>query len=130
MTNRDAVATMRTVRFREYGEPGDVLHLETAPAGGALPALVEIAGGGPKRVLTIADFEAAQELGVRDTFHEDRATLLSGRYQQFPEFAKLAADGRFSVPVAVTFPLEEWRTAMDISLGGQAHGKLLLLPGK
>jgi len=46
----------------------------------------------------------------------------------FPEFAQLAADGTFTVPIAGTFPLEDWRTAMDISLSGQAHGKLLLLP--
>jgi NADPH:quinone reductase-like Zn-dependent oxidoreductase len=111
------------------GGPVDVV-LDTAPVGGALPALVEIADGDPKRVLTISDVEAAQKLGVRDTFHEDRAALLSGRYRQFPEFAKLAADGRFSVPVAGTFPLEDWRTAMDISLSGHARGKLLLLPGK
>jgi hypothetical protein len=32
------------------------------------------------------------------------------------------------VPIGGTFPLEDWRTAMDISLSGQARGKLLLLP--
>jgi hypothetical protein len=31
------------------------------------------------------------------------------------------------VPVA-TFPLDDWRTAMEVSLSGQARGKLLLLP--
>jgi len=30
----------------------------------------------------------------------------------FTEFAGLAADGRFTVPAAGTFPLEDWRTAM------------------
>ena len=106
--------------------PVDVV-LNCAPVGGALPALVEIADGDPKRVLTVSDFQAAQELGVRDTFHEDPA-ILNKRYQEYPEFAQLAAAGRFLVPVAATFPLEEWRTAMDISLGGRARGKLLLLP--
>ena len=48
------------------------LVLNTAPAGGALPDLVQIAGGDPKRVLTISDFAAAQELGVRDGLHEDQ----------------------------------------------------------
>ena len=46
-----------------------------------------------------------------------------------PEFAQLAAAGRFTVPIARTFPLEEWRTALEISLSGHARGKLLLLPG-
>jgi NADPH:quinone reductase-like Zn-dependent oxidoreductase len=101
------------------------LVLDTAPVGGALPDLVQIAGGDPKRVLTIADFSAAKELGVRDSF-EDGQTQ---RFDVFPEFAQLAADGRFAIPIAGTFPLEDWRTALELSLGNQARGKLLLLPG-
>jgi NADPH:quinone reductase-like Zn-dependent oxidoreductase len=103
------------------------LVLDTAPVGGTLPDLVEIAGGDPRRVLTISDIEAAQQLGVRDTFHED-PTHLSHRYEAFPEFAQRAADGTFTVPIARTFPLEDWRAAMEISLAGQARGKLLLVP--
>ncbi len=41
---------------------------------------------------------------------------------------QFAAGGKFTVPIAGTFPLEDWRTALEISLSGQAHGKLLLLP--
>src|ERR1700685_4407062 len=89
------------------------LVLDTAPVGGALPDLVEIAGGDPSRVLTISDVEAAQELGVRDTFHEAPA-LLSHRFEAFPEFARRAADGDFTVPVARTFSREDWRAAMEI----------------
>jgi len=133
-----ATSTMRTVRFHQYGAPGDVLHLETVPvpdpgpgrirvavhACGCLPDLVRIAGGDPKRVLTISDFAAAAELGVRDTFHEDR----SNRVEALPEFGQLAADGAFTVPIAATFPLDEWKTALEISQTGHARGKLLLLP--
>ena len=100
------------------------LVLDTAPVGGALPDLVQIAGGDPKRVLTISDFAAAKELGVRDSFEEGQTQ----RFDVFPEFAQLAADGKFTVPIAGTFPLEDWRTALETSLSGQAHGKLLLLP--
>ena len=100
------------------------LVLDTAPVGGALPDLIQIAGGDPKRVLTISDFAAAQELGVRDGFHEEQTS----RFAEFPEFAQLAADGRFTVPIAGAFPLADWRAAMEISLGGHARGKLLLLP--
>jgi NADPH:quinone reductase-like Zn-dependent oxidoreductase len=103
------------------------LVLDTAPVGGALPDLVEIAGGDPRRVLTISDVEAAAQLGVRDTFHEP-PTLLSHRFEAFPEFARRAADGTFTVPIARTFPLEDWRAAMEISLAGHARGKLLLRP--
>jgi NADPH:quinone reductase-like Zn-dependent oxidoreductase len=114
-------------RVKAIGDGPIHLVLDTAPVGGALPDLVEIADGDPKRVLTISDFEAAQELGVRDSFHEDPTTR-SERFDAFPEFAQLAADGRFTVPIARTFPLEDWRTALEISLTGHPRGKLLLLP--
>jgi len=107
------------------GGPVDLV-LNTAPVGGALPGLVQIAGGDPKRVLTISDFAAAAELGVRDSFHEQFQPY--DRSAVFAEFAQLAADGKFTVPIAGTFPLDDWRTAMEISLSGQARGKLLLLP--
>jgi NADPH:quinone reductase-like Zn-dependent oxidoreductase len=99
------------------------LALDTAPVGGALPDLVQIVGGDPTRVLTISDFDAAAELGVRDTFHEDPAVRVDG----LAEFTQLAAEGRFSVPVARTFLLEQWKTALEISQSGTARGKLVLL---
>src|ERR1700761_8030726 len=46
-----ASSTMRTVRFHEYGEPGDVLHLETAavpvPGPGRIRILVHACGLAP-----------------------------------------------------------------------------------
>jgi NADPH:quinone reductase-like Zn-dependent oxidoreductase len=108
------------------GGPVDLV-LDTSPVGGALPSLVQSAGGDPKRVLTISDFQAAAELGVRDSFHEGELRPYD-REAVFTEFAQLAADGKFTVPIARTFPLDDWRTAMEISLSGQARGKLLLRP--
>jgi NADPH:quinone reductase-like Zn-dependent oxidoreductase len=90
-----------------------------------LPDLVQIAGGAPKRVLTISDFAAAAEFGVRDTFHEDR----SNPVEALPEFGQLATAGVFTVPIAATFPLDGLKTALEISQTGHARGKLLLLPG-
>ena len=108
--------------------PVDIV-FDTAPPSGALPDLVQIAGGDPQRVLTCSDPVAAQELGVRDSFHEDRAAWTDDqRFGAFPEFAQLAAEGKFTVPVSGTFPLDQWRTALKISLTGHARGKLLLLP--
>ena len=69
--------------------------------------------------------QKAAELGARDSFHEVRLEDVDA----LPEFAQLAADGRFSVPIARTFPPGGWKTALEISQGGHAHGKLLLLPG-
>jgi NADPH:quinone reductase-like Zn-dependent oxidoreductase len=108
------------------GSPVDIV-LDASPIGGSLPDLVALAGGDPKRVMTISDFEAAHDLGVRDGFHEDDTG--HDRYEAFPEFAQLAADGQFVVPVARTFPLEDWWTAAETSLSGHPHGKILLLPG-
>lgn len=103
------------------------LVLDTAPVGGALPDLVQLAGGDPKRVLTCGgSLPEAADLGVRDSFHEDRTRQPA---DALPEFTQLAADGRFSIPIAGTFALEDWKTAFEISQGGHARGKLLLLPG-
>jgi hypothetical protein len=44
------------------------------------------------------------------------------------EFADLAAQGRFSIPIACKFALDEWKTALSVSEGHQAQGKLILLP--
>ncbi len=105
------------------GGPVDLV-LDTAPPSGVLPELVKAAGGDPRRVLTISDAEAAAELGVRDSFHEDRTR----RTDVLGEFAQRAADGQFTIPIAQTFPLEDWRTALDVSQSGHARGKLVLLP--
>src|SRR5262249_35607494 len=47
------------------------LILDTAPASGVLPDLVQVAGGDPRRVLTVTDFAAAASLGVRSSLGED-----------------------------------------------------------
>ena len=49
------------------------------------------------------------------------------RYDALGHFAQLAAEGRFTVPVARTFALKDWREALDLSLNRRAHGKLVLL---
>ncbi|HEX6895843.1 MAG TPA: NADP-dependent oxidoreductase [Bryobacteraceae bacterium] len=101
------------------------LVLDTAPASGVLPALVRIAGD-PSHILTISDFAAAPELGVRTAFGKGESTTL--RYDVLEEFAQLAAEGKFTVPIARTFSLEDWRTALHVSQSNGAHGKLMLLP--
>lgn len=105
------------------GAPPDLI-LDTAPASGALPALVKIAGD-PKRVLTISDFAAAKELGVRSNLEEPNMRI---RYDVLGEFAELAAVGKFLVPIAGTYSLEDWRSALEISQSQKARGKLILLP--
>lgn len=98
--------------------------LDAAPVSNALPDLIRTVGS-PDQVLTLSDFAAAQKLGVR--FHFDANGVQ--RNDILGEYAELAAEGRFSVPVAGTFPLRQWRTAAEQSLSGHAHGKLILLIG-
>ncbi len=105
------------------GKSPDLI-LDVAPLSGALPALVQIAGD-PKRVMTISDFAAAKALGVRSNLEEPGMRI---RYDVLKEFAYLAAQSRFSIPIGRTFPLEEWKTALSLSEGLHARGKLILLP--
>ncbi|HEY1547210.1 MAG TPA: NADP-dependent oxidoreductase [Kofleriaceae bacterium] len=104
---------------------GDVdLVLDTAPPSGAIPELVKAAGGDPKRVLTISDLAGSKAAGARHSFGES-PKLYHSAYAQFVE---LAAAGTFSVPIAQTYPLDDWRAAMTASLTGRARGKLVLVP--
>ena len=110
-------------RVLDIGGGAPDLILDAGPISGVLPDLVRIAGGDGRRVLTVSNHgAAADELGVRNSFEGEL------RYNVLGEFAKLAAAGRFIVPVARIFRLEQWREALDLSLSGHAHGKLVLLP--
>ena len=111
------------VRAIVGGTPDVVL--DTSPLErGVLPSLVAIAGGDPRRVLTITDMAAAKDLGVRNSFEEGGEL----RYDVLGRYAALAAEGKFTIPIARMFAFKDWRAAMDASLGGQARGKLLILP--
>jgi len=112
-------------RVRAIAKRGVDWVLDTAPAGGVLPALVQIAGGDPRRVLTISDFAAAPALGVRHTFGEKGAQI---RYDVLDDYAARAAAGTFSIPIARTYGLNDWRGALEASQSGHARGKLVLLP--
>lgn len=104
------------------GGPVD-LALDTAPPSGVLPALIQITRD-PQNVLTLSDWAAGKELGV------PFGGLAEPRHDVLPEYASLAAQGRFSVPVAQTFALDDWRTAMELSRSGHPGGKLILLNEK
>jgi NADPH:quinone reductase-like Zn-dependent oxidoreductase len=117
-------------RVREITSTPPDLIFDTAPTFGVLADLVKITGGDPRRVLTCTDFAAAAALGVRTGLGE-KGTGEGGailRYDVLGDFAQLAAEGRFTVPIARTFALENWRQALHISQSGHAHGKLLVLP--
>jgi len=90
---------------------------------GVLPELVELAGG-PEHVVTIADFAGAREYGVRFSSGD------AGRaVHALAEISELIESGRFSVPVAQTFPLADIAQAHRVSEDGHVRGKLVLLVG-
>jgi len=113
-------------RVREIagGAPDFALH--TAQVTGVLPDLIKIVDGDPSRVMSFADFDK-DGLGVRTTGREKGVVL---RCDALGQYAQLAAEGRFSIPVARTFSLADWREAAELSMNKRAHGKLLLIPGR
>lgn len=109
------------------GGPVDLV-FDAAPPSNALPALIQTVAA-PDHVLTASDFAAAKDLGVRIAFDDgagDGRAADAIRYDVLGDYARLASEGRFSIPVARTFPLDDWRTAAELSLSGRAGGKLVL----
>jgi NADPH:quinone reductase-like Zn-dependent oxidoreductase len=90
---------------------------------GVLPELIELAGG-PEHVVTIADFVGARTHGVRFSSGD------AGRaVHVLAEIGDLVQAGRFSLPVAQTFPLAEIAQAHRAGEHGHGHGKLVLVVG-
>jgi NADPH:quinone reductase-like Zn-dependent oxidoreductase len=89
-----------------------------AAGGGALAELIELAGG-PEFVVTIADFEGAQALGVSFSGQ-------TSAYDGLTEIAALIAAGRFTPPAVRTFTLEQAGEAQELSETGHAGAKLVL----
>jgi NADPH:quinone reductase-like Zn-dependent oxidoreductase len=109
-------------RVRAFVPNGVDVALDVAGSG-VLPELIDLAGG-PEYVVTIADFGGAQEHGV--TFSSGNA----GRaVHALAEIGELIESGRFSLPVAQTFPLEQVAEAHRVSEAGRVPGKLVLLVG-
>ena len=111
-------------RVRELaGRAGPVIDKAIdAAGGGALPALAELAGG-PENVVTIADYEGSQKTGVTMTGGPGSVRA----WYALPQAAELIEAGRFSLPVAQTFPLEQIAEAHALSETGHVRGKLVLL---
>ncbi|MDI5961591.1 NADP-dependent oxidoreductase [Streptantibioticus silvisoli] len=118
-------------RVRALTKGADVdLVLDTPrPSPGTLPDLIALAGGDPRRVVTISNHAEARALGARVNIDE----LRPGRTPLtvlLAEYASLAARGTFRLPIAKTYPFEQWRDAVRLSLSGNPHGKVVLLPGR
>jgi NADPH:quinone reductase-like Zn-dependent oxidoreductase len=98
--------------------------LSTSPGAGVLPELIELAGGGPEHVLTVADVEGAQKCEVRfSSGGAGRAVHSLG------EIGELVESGWFTLQVAQTFPFADIARAHRVSENGHVRGKLVLLAG-
>jgi NADPH:quinone reductase-like Zn-dependent oxidoreductase len=107
-------------RVRALAPEGVELALDVA-GNGVLPELIELTGDA-ERVVTIADFLGARERGVRFSSGD------AGRaVNALDEIGELIESGRFSLPVAKTFPLAEIAEAHRVSENGHLRGKLVLL---
>ena len=110
-------------RVRELAPDGVDAALDAA-GGGALSALVELAGG-PENVVTVADYAGAEQTGAR--FSGGMGTQRA--VHALREIGALIESGQFSLPVAKTFPLEQIGEAHRLSETGHVRGKLVLLVG-
>jgi NADPH:quinone reductase-like Zn-dependent oxidoreductase len=119
------LAVVRGARVIGTGSPANHAYLRSLGAEpvAVLPELIELAGG-PEHVVTIADFGGAREHGVRFSSGD------AGRaVHALAEIGELIESGRFSLPVAQTFPLAEIAEAHRVSQDGHVRGKLVLVVG-
>ena len=111
-------------RVRELAGGAPDLIFDAGPISDVLPNLASSADGDAHHIVTVSNHGAAADAsGVRNSFEGSLG------YGALGEFARLAAEGRFKVPVARTFPLSDWRAALSLSLTGHAHGKHMLVLG-
>ena len=72
----------------------------------------------PTHIVTMTDFAALKTLGVR-------STGMNMRYDVLGEYAELAAQGRFTIPVAATYPLKRLGVPEDVgeAIAGLGDGR-------
>jgi NADPH:quinone reductase-like Zn-dependent oxidoreductase len=107
-------------RVRAVAPDGVDLALDVAGSG-VLPELIKLAGGA-EHVLTVADFAGAQQHGVRFSRGDSGRAL-----HALADIGELIESGRFSLPVAQTFPLADVAEAQRVSEHGHVRGKLVLV---
>ncbi|MDQ1751484.1 MAG: hypothetical protein QOE71_2540 [Pseudonocardiales bacterium] len=81
-------------------------------------------GVAPERIDTIADMAAVEKYGVKA-----EGNAAAGTAAVIAELAALVADGRLTVPIARTYPLEQVADAFTELEKRHTRGKIVLLPG-
>lgn len=117
-----AVQIARARGAHVYETLDDVDHVDAgfdAAGRGDVPRLIELTGD-PRKVVTIADFDAA-DLGVH-------VTSETSAWHALAEAAALWESGRFTVAVAQVVGFEDAARAHGIIEGGRERGKIVLAP--
>jgi NADPH:quinone reductase-like Zn-dependent oxidoreductase len=109
-------------RIRAAAGPGGVDAFIDTFGGGYVEIAIEL-GVSPQRINTIADFDAAQRLGVKT-----QGTHAIASASRLAELAALVADGRLEIPIARTYPLTQVREAFEELAARHTHGKIVLVP--
>lgn len=99
----------------------------SATGEGSLRDLVALAGGDPARVMTISNHGEARELGVRINLDALGTVDLTPAREVYGKYGALMARSELRLPIARTFPFDEWRDAVELLLSGNPHGKIVLL---
>ena len=107
-----------TERVRVLAPEGVAVALDIAGSG-IVPELIALTGD-PDRVVSIADFSApGHGARVSTGFGADKGPALR-------EGARLAAAGRFTLPIARRYPLAEAGAAHNESATGHARGRIII----
>lgn len=107
-------------RVRALAPDGVDLALDVAGSG-VLPDLIDLVGG-PENVITIADYEGAQQYGVRFSGGDSERAIYV-----LAQIGDLVGSGRLALPVGQTFPLAQVAEAHRVGEAGHVRGKLVLL---
>lgn len=104
-------------RVREVADSGVDAALDLAGSG-VIDELIDLTGD-PQKVLSIADSSAPSK-GAK-------STVVQSHYDDaYRELAELADQGKFTIPVARTFPLEETWQAQALSEAGHVRGRFII----
>lgn len=108
------------------GGPVDLVLDAAPPAAGTIATLINSVREA-RDVVTVSNHEEARKLGARVNLDMLRA---QGWPSQDPtaEYAAKTAHGEFRLPIGQTFPLEDWRSAVELSLSRAPHGKIVVVP--
>ncbi|MFI5821359.1 NADP-dependent oxidoreductase [Streptomyces rishiriensis] len=111
-------------RVRALAPDGVDVALDVA-GNGVLPELIALAGGAPQRVVTLADFQGAEDHGV----HFSNGFKDGNAFHAMHSIGELIESGRFWLPVEKTYPLADIREAHHAGEHGGIRGRLVLVVG-